>query len=85
MAVLTDTKRAEVAQQFIQEHFVGLAKGADLSSTEIRTLVNDLDAWLDANQTAANNHGGGADQGQHDHEVRCPRVCRSKAQRRALG
>ena len=55
MAVLTDTQRGEIAQRFINDFFVGLARSADLSTTEIRTLVNDLDTWLDANQNAANN------------------------------
>jgi len=54
VAVLDDTSRAEIATLFIQRYFVGLAKTSDLDTIEVRTLINDLDAWLDANQTAAN-------------------------------
>lgn len=55
MAVLDNTSRADVTDRFIRAYFVGLAKTSDLDSLEVRTLVNDLDAWLDSNQTSANN------------------------------
>lgn len=55
MAILDNAARADCAARFINAFFVGLARLADLDSTEVRTLVNDLDAWLDANQTSANN------------------------------
>jgi hypothetical protein len=54
MAVLDSTARADITDRFIRAYFVGLAKTSDLSSSEVRTLVNDLDAWLDANATSAN-------------------------------
>jgi hypothetical protein len=54
MAVLDSAARTDAQSKFIQAFFVGLRKTADLSSTEIQTLVNDLDAWLDANTSAAN-------------------------------
>lgn len=54
MAVLTDPDRADCAAKFIKQHLVSRAKVADLTTAEIRTLVNDLDAWLDANTTQAN-------------------------------
>lgn len=55
MAVLSDSDRADCVEKFIRSYLVGQFKTADLSSSEIRTLVNDLDAWLDSNQTQANN------------------------------
>lgn len=55
MAVLTSEQRAEIAQRFITEFFVALSRTADLSSTEVRTLINDLDTWLDGAATNANN------------------------------
>lgn len=54
MALLDSTDRADCASKFTNAFFVGLARTADLDTTEVRTLVNDLDAWLDANQNAAN-------------------------------
>jgi len=55
MAVLDASARADVRNKFIQAFFVGLRKTADLDSTEIATLIADIDAWLDANQAAANS------------------------------
>jgi hypothetical protein len=55
MAVLSDEARADTVQQFIRRFFVSLAMTADLSTTEVRTLINDLDAWLDSQTTEANN------------------------------
>lgn len=55
MAVLSDGDRADCTSKFIRAYFVGLAKLADLDSDEVRTLVNDLDVWLDNNQAAANS------------------------------
>ena len=55
MAVLSDSDRADAASKFIHRFFAGLAKTADLDTDEIRTLVNDLDTWLNSNQAAANS------------------------------
>jgi hypothetical protein len=55
VALLDSAARADATRKFVEAFFVGLARVADLDSDEVRTLVNDLDAWLDANQTAANN------------------------------
>ena len=55
MAVLSDPDRADCAARFIRSYLVQLGKTADLDSSEIRTLVNDLDAWMDSQTTAANN------------------------------
>lgn len=55
MALLTTEQRQEIARHIIQTYFVGLAHTADLTTAEIQTLVNDLDAWLDTQLTEANN------------------------------
>lgn len=55
MAIMDNTQRADAAEKFVRAYFVGLAKTSDLDSAEVRTLINDLDTWLDANATAANN------------------------------
>lgn len=54
MAILDSEQRADVTLRFVRAFFVGMAQTADLDSTEVRTLVNDIDAWLDANQADAN-------------------------------
>jgi hypothetical protein len=54
MAQLDNSARAAVTQQFIEAFFVGLKKTADLDNAEVRTLINDVDAWLDAKQSEAN-------------------------------
>ena len=55
MAVLSNGDRGDCTSKFIHAYFVGLAKLADLDSVEVRTLINDLDVWLDNNQNAANS------------------------------
>lgn len=55
MAVLDSTARAEVKEAFIRRWFVEAAQTAELTTTEVQTLVNDLDTWLDANAAAANS------------------------------
>ena len=55
MAVLSDPDRADCAAKYIAQFFVGLRKLADLDTDEVRTLVNDLDVWLNNNTTSANN------------------------------
>lgn len=54
MALLIDADRDAIAGRFIGDYFVGRAQTADLTTAEVRTLVNDVDAWLDANAAAAN-------------------------------
>jgi hypothetical protein len=55
VAVLDNAARADCTEKFVRAFFVGLARTADLDSAEVRTLVNDLDVWLDNNQAAANS------------------------------
>jgi len=55
MAVLDSNARADCAGKFIHAFFAGLRNTADLDSDEVRTLVNDLDTWLDSNQSSANS------------------------------
>jgi hypothetical protein len=55
MAVLDSAARADCTDRFIRAYFVALSKTSDLDSSEVRTLVNDLDAWLDSNAGAANS------------------------------
>lgn len=55
MAVMSDGDRALCAKKFIQEFFSSLRNKADLTTTEVRTLVDDLDTWLDSQTTEANN------------------------------
>lgn len=55
MAVLSNADRDDCVGRFVRGYFVGLAKLADLDVDEIRTLINDLDIWLDTNQAAANS------------------------------
>lgn len=54
MPVLDAAARADTVRVFVRSYLVGLGQTADLDSIELRTLVDDLDAWLDANQAAAN-------------------------------
>ena len=54
MAVLPDLDRADAALEFIQEWLVRLGETADLDTNEIRTLINDLDASLEARKAAIN-------------------------------
>lgn len=54
MAILDNTARAAVKEAFIRRWFVEQAQTAELDTTEIQTLVNDLDTWLNANESAAN-------------------------------
>ncbi len=54
MAVLSDPQRADCVARFVREFLVAGGYTADLTTTEIRTLVGDLDTWLDDNQAAAN-------------------------------
>jgi hypothetical protein len=54
MAALSDGDRAICATRFIQEFFASLQHTADLTTTEVRTLVDDLDVWLDSQTTEAN-------------------------------
>ena len=55
MAVLSDGDRAICASRFIQDFFANLRNKADLTTAEVRTLVDDLDTWLDSLTTEANN------------------------------
>lgn len=55
MAVLDSTARADVKEKFIRRWFVEQAQTANLTTTEIQTLVNDLDTWLDGNEAGANS------------------------------
>lgn len=55
MANLSSGDRDACVGRFVRDYFIALAKTADLDSDEIRTLVNDIDAWLDTNQAAANS------------------------------
>lgn len=54
MPVLSDSDRADCATKFIRQYFASLGNTADLDTLEIRTLVNDIDAYVDANATAMN-------------------------------
>lgn len=54
MAALSDNDRAFTAAEFIRKYFVSLVHTADLTTAEVRTLVDDLDTWLDSQQTEAN-------------------------------
>jgi len=54
MAVLDNAARADVKDKFIRRWFVEAAQTANLTTTEIQTLVNDLDVWLDGNEGSAN-------------------------------
>jgi hypothetical protein len=55
MAVLDTTQRAAVTRVFVDAYFARLSLTADLDNLEVRTLVNDVDAWLDANANSANS------------------------------
>lgn len=55
MAALTNSDRLDAAGKFVNAYFVGQAKVADLDSAEVKSLVDDLDNWLDANTAAANS------------------------------
>lgn len=55
MAILSNADRADITEKFIRAFLVSQDHTADLDNAEIRTLVNDVDAWLDANQAAANS------------------------------
>lgn len=54
MAVLSDSDRADVALKLIRKAFVEQNQTANLTSAQVRTMVNDIDAWADANQVAFN-------------------------------
>lgn len=54
MAVLDATRRAKAKRAFIRRWFVEMGKTADLDDTEIANLIADIDDWLTANETAAN-------------------------------
>lgn len=55
MAVLSTADRQDAMVKFVRRYFVELARLGDLDVNEVQTLVNDLDAWLDSNQTSANS------------------------------
>lgn len=54
MAVLSDSDRADVALKLIRKAFVEQNQTANLTTAQVRTLVNDIDAWADSNATAFN-------------------------------
>ena len=54
MAVLSDNKRAEVWAELMRE-ISNLRQPTALTKAQWRTLVNDLDTFLNDNATAINN------------------------------
>lgn len=55
MAVLSDADRDLVAKALIRKAFVDLNQTANLTTTEVRTLINDLDTYVDTNASAINS------------------------------
>lgn len=55
MAVLSDTDRRDAMRAFVRRWYVEANQTADLTTDELQTLVNDLDAWLDSVQANANS------------------------------
>jgi hypothetical protein len=54
VAALSDGDRAACSSRFIQDFFANLRHTADLTTAEVKTLVDDLDTWLDSQTTEAN-------------------------------
>jgi len=54
MALLDPAAHQAIAARFIRDWFVAQKNTADLTTAEVRTLVNDLDAWLDSQLAEAN-------------------------------
>jgi hypothetical protein len=55
MAELTSQQRAEATVLLIRKMFVEANQTAQLDSVEVRQLIDDVDTWAEANQTAFNN------------------------------
>lgn len=55
MAVLSDADREDTTRQLIVKLFVESNATAQLTTDEVRTMVNDLDSYLDANAVVINN------------------------------
>lgn len=54
MAVMSDADRADAARKLIRRMFEEANETAQLTTDEVRTLINDLDAYVDTNATAIN-------------------------------
>lgn len=54
MAVLSDADRAALWAEFMREAS-DARDGLPLSKADLRTAVNDIDAWVDSNATSFNN------------------------------
>lgn len=54
MAVLSDADRNDTARKLMQKAFGELNQTANLDTAEIRTLINDIDTWADANAVPFN-------------------------------
>ena len=52
---MTNEERADAARKLARKAFEELNQTANLTTDEVRTLVNDLDTFLDANDGAINN------------------------------
>ena len=55
MAVLSSADRQDARDKFVRAWFVDKAKQADLDVAEIQTLINDLDVWLNSQESEANS------------------------------
>lgn len=56
MAVLQDAERASLWAHLMSNFrdFLGIGEDTAASKLEVRQLIDDLDAWMDANTAAAN-------------------------------
>lgn len=54
MAALTSDQRADAALKLIRKMFVEANETAQLTTTEVRTLIDDLDDYVEANLTEIN-------------------------------
>lgn len=55
MATLSVSAIQAAALRFAALYYRDAGQTADLGADELRTLMTELDAWLDANAAAANN------------------------------
>ena len=54
MPVMTNEERADVSRKLIRKAFEESNQTANLTTDEVRILINDLDTFLDANANVIN-------------------------------